>query len=104
MVALSLAAGGAKISSMKQEIQFFRDASIDLDWLLPLGVLQIVGGLFAVYSRTRGAATILVALGFLISTFVIFRTGNSEFAVASLAPILLCAFIFWRSGSPQRSL
>lgn len=104
MVGLSLSAGGAKAFGMEQEIQFFRDANISPEWLLPLGVLQIIGGLFAVYSRTRKAATLIVAIGFLISTFVIFRTGNSEFALVSLAPLLLCSFVFWRSDSTQRAL
>lgn len=98
MVALSLAAGGAKVVAMEQEVELFRDARIDPSWLLPLGVLQIVGGLLAALFRTRRAATVVVALGFLISTFVIFRTGNSEFAVVSLTPVVLCILIFWRSN------
>lgn len=94
VVILSLAAGGAKVSNMPQEIQFFQDAGINSTWLLYLGGLQIVGGLLAIYNRTRGAGSAIIAFGFLLSTMVIFMTGNSAFGLFSLLPVLMCAFIF----------
>ncbi|MGB5723228.1 MAG: hypothetical protein WBM39_02335 [Parasphingorhabdus sp.] len=102
LVIMSLAAGGAKVSHMPQEIQFFRDAGINSSWLLPLGGLQIIGGLLAVYHRTRQLGLAVVALGFLVSTIVIFMTGNVTFGVFSSLPVMLCVFIIWRSsGSSQ---
>ncbi len=104
LVILSLAAGGAKVSSMPQEIQFFKDAGINATWLLPLGSVQIIGGLLVVYLRTRRVGSAVIALGFLLSTVVIFMTGNPAFGFFSLLPVLLCAFIFWRSGGSSQSL
>lgn len=104
LVILSLAAGGAKVFNMPQEIQFFKDAGIHSTWLLPLGSLQIIGGLLAIYYRTRRVGSAAIALGFLLSTIVIFMTGNSAFGVFSLLPVFLCAFIFWRSKGSSQSL
>ncbi len=104
LVILSLAAGGAKVSSMPQEIQLFQDSGIHPTWLLPLGSLQIIGGLLAIYHRTRRVGSVVIALGFLLSTIVIFMTGNCAFGVFSLLPVLLCAFIFWRSKRSSQSL
>ena len=97
LVLMSLSAGGAKVANMPQEIQFFVDAGISPTWLLPLGAFQIIGGLLAIYHRTRRAGVALIAIGFLVSTIVIFMTGNSGFAAFSLIPILLCALVFWQS-------
>lgn len=104
MVILSLAAGVAKVSHMPQEIQFFKEAGIHSTWLLPLGSFQMIGGLLAIYHRTRRAGSAVIGLGFLLSTFVIFMTGNSAFGVFSLLPVLLCIFIFWRSNGSSQSL
>ncbi|MEP3693625.1 MAG: hypothetical protein ABJM99_01550 [Parasphingorhabdus sp.] len=93
-----MAAGGAKVANMPQEIQFFEGAGINPTLLLPLGGIQIIGGLLAIYHRSRRAGSIVIALGFMLSTTVIFMTGNSAFGFFSLLPILLCAFIFWRSN------
>ncbi|OAO02069.1 hypothetical protein A8B75_13025 [Sphingomonadales bacterium EhC05] len=104
MVILSLAAGAAKVSNMPQEIRFFEEAGIGSTWMLPLGCLQIIGGLLAIYRRTRQAGSAVIAIGFLLSTFVIFATGNSVFGVFSLLPVLLCIFIFWRANGLSQSL
>ena len=104
LVIMSLAAGGAKVASMPQEIQFFKDAGVNVAWLLPLGGLQIIGGLLAIYHRTRRVGIAIVAFGFLLSTVVIFMTGSTAFGVFSLLPVLLCAFVFWRSNGFLKSL
>lgn len=94
VVLLSFAAGGAKVIAMPQEIEFFETAGIAAQWLLPLGILQIMGGLFALYHRTRRSGLALIALGFLLSTFVIFMTGDVFFGSFSLLPVALCALVF----------
>lgn len=97
VVLLSLAAGGAKVAAMPQEVQFFDNAGIAANWLLPLGILQISGGLSALYHRTRRVGLILIALGFLLSTVVIFMTGDAAFGFFSLLPVALCAMAFRRA-------
>lgn len=103
LVILSMAAGGAKVAGMPQEIQFFQDAGIHSVWLMPLGGLQLIGGLLAIYHRTRRTGIALIAIGFLVSTVVIFMTGNSGFGVFSLIPILLCVLIFRRSSGSGKT-
>lgn len=104
LVIMSLAAGSAKVANLPPEIQFFENAGIDIIWLLPHGGLQIIGGLMAIYHRTRKVGLVIIALGFVFSTVMIFMAGNAAFGVFSLLPVLLCAFIFWRSNGVSRSL
>ena len=103
VVLLSLLAGGAKIMSMPQEVQFFAAAGIDAMWLLPLGILQAFGGLLAVFGRSRVAGSICMALGFLVSAITIYLTGNLPFALFSLLPVLLCGVPIWYSRKTGRA-
>ena len=96
LVLMSLAAGGAKLAAMPQEVAFFADAGIDAKWLLPLGLVQIVAGLLAILPRTRSLGAASMALGFLISSAVIFMTGNIGFGLVSLLPVLLSGLIAHR--------
>lgn len=97
LVVMSIAAGGAKVFGMPQEVQFFTEAGLNQSWLLLLGSAQIVGGLLAIYYRTRRAGSAIMALGFLASTIVILMTGNANFALISLLPVLLATLLFWRN-------
>ncbi|MEE9434442.1 MAG: hypothetical protein V3V15_09410 [Sphingorhabdus sp.] len=101
MTVLSILAGGVKLLKMPQEIQFFADAGISSSWLLPLGALQILGGLLAIPRKSRQGGLSIIALGFLASTIVIFMTGNAGFGLFSLAPVLLCCFLVWQAGTKK---
>ncbi len=94
---LSLAAGAAKIAAAPQEIQFFQDAQVSIRWMLPMGVLQVVGGILTIFRRSRKFGAIIAAAGFLLSAAMIFVTGNLVFAVVSLLPAALAALLFWLS-------
>ena len=98
LVLLSLAAGGAKIMEMPQEVQFFETAGLNTSLLLPLGVVQVVGALLAIYPPARKAGAAIMALGFLCSAMAIFMTGNTSFGTFSLLPVLLSLFLVWRAG------
>ena len=102
VVIMSLAAGGAKVAAMPQEVQFFEDAGIVSAWLLPFGAMQIIGGLLAIYHRSRRAGLAVIALGFLLSSILIFATGNVAFGFVSLLPVLLCIFVLRQSGAQRQ--
>ena len=89
LILMSLAAGAAKVTSADQEVQFFASAGLDQTWVLPLGILQVIGGLAAAYHKTRSAGLAIVAIGFLASSIVIFITGNTAFGLVSLLPVAL---------------
>lgn len=97
IILLSMAAGGAKIMNMPQEIQLFTEAGLHPGWLVPFGLLQLLAGLAAIFGRTRLIGATLMALGFLVSSLIIFATGNMGFGIFSLVPVLLSLVILWRS-------
>ena len=98
LVLLSAAAGVAKVLNMPQEVQFFEQAGLSASWLLPLGIIQILGALLAIYGPTRRMGSITMALGFLLSAAAIFMTGNMVFGAISLLPVFFSLFAAYRAG------
>ena len=96
LVVMSLGAGLAKVLQMQQEVQFFDEAGLGLGPLMFLGLIQIVGGGLAIVTKTHTFGLLFIALGFFLSTIVIFLTGNIGFAFGSLVPVVL---IIWLSMS-----
>lgn len=97
LVLMSFAAGVAKIFETQQEVAFFASAGISESWLLPLGALQVMASVAAAVPRTRRVGLLIVALGFAISTIVIFMTGNVGFALVSFIPVALAILLAARS-------
>ena len=96
LVLMSIAAGGAKLANMPQEIAFFREAGVSALWLVPLGLVQIGGAAASVFARTRVAGLALMAAGFLASSMMVFATGDIRFGALSLIPVVLAlALIGW---------
>jgi len=95
---LSMAAGGAKIASMPQEIQFFEDVGVSVELVLPLGILQIIGGLLIIPPQSRRVGSALVAITFFASSAMIFAAGNISFGIFSLLPVALASFLCWSAG------
>jgi hypothetical protein len=93
IVLLSLAAGGAKISQMPQEAAFFTDAGIDQAWMVSLGLIQVAGAIAAAFARTRRLGLFVTAAAFLISSLMIFVTGNLKFGVISVLPVAVCIIL-----------
>ncbi len=94
---LSIAAGAAKILAAPQEVQFFEAVGVSATWMMPLGILQVVGGVLGIPQKTRQAGVLIVVAGFLVSTAMIFATGNVGFGVSSLLPVLLALVVLWLS-------
>ena len=94
IILLSLAAGIAKTMQMPQEIGFFEDAGLSLTLMVPLGVLQLIGGLMLAVPKTRKAGAIVVGLCFLASAITIFKTGQIGFGAISLLPVFAAIFLF----------
>ena len=104
IVLLSLAAGGAKIAQMPQEATFFTNAGLDQAWMIPLGLVQVAGAIAAVFARTRRLGLSVAAAAFLISSLMIFATGNLQFGVLSLLPVAVCIImLLWlpRADNPS---
>lgn len=97
VVLLSLAAGGAKLASTPQEVQFFEAAGLGTAWLVPFGILQILGGLLAIPKSLRWIGATICAACFLASAAMVFATGQTSFGLISLLPVLLAGFVVWSS-------
>lgn len=92
---LSLVAGIAKLIQTPAEIEFFASAGLDAVWLYPLGAVQVAGAIMAAIPRTRTLGTLSIALGFAISSLVIFMTGNTTFGLVSLVTVAL-TILAWK--------
>ena len=95
---LSVAAGAAKLTQAPQEMAFFTEMGLDPFWLYPLGALQVIGALACTLPRTRRAGLAAVAVGFAISSVMIFMTGNATFGVMSLVPVVLALWLMRRKS------
>ena len=93
LIAMSLSAGAAKVMQMPQEVQFFEAAGFSVHLLLALGVIQIIGGVFAMFPVFRISGAVIMGAGFLVSSIVIFMTGDAAFGAISLLPVALAAFL-----------
>lgn len=93
IIVLSLAAGAAKVLQTPEETAFFAAAGLGSRAMMIIGVLQIVGAALAVPGKTRVGGADLIAAAFIVSTGIIFYTGNIPFALFSLLPALAAIFV-----------
>jgi hypothetical protein len=94
---LSLASGVAKLMQLPDEVKFFQDtfqdAGLSLNLMLILGVAQLVGGILLIFEKVRIPGVVLVAVSFFMSSMMIFNSGNIQFGVFSLLPVLMALLI-----------
>ena len=96
---LSLAAGIAKVTHSPQEVQFLQSFTFNNFTITLYGVIQILaavilsgGALFTHKTTTLVGATI-VALGFMLSSVLIFVSGSWTFGLVSLLPVALTGLL-----------
>lgn len=90
---LSLAAGGAKLALMPQEVQFFGQLGLSQIWLYPLGAIQVLGALACALPKTRRLGTSAIGIGFAISSIMLFLTGETVLGGISLFVSGLCGAV-----------
>mgnify|MGYP003629415553 CR=1 FL=1 len=96
---LSLFAGIAKVTHSPDEVEFLQDFMFN-DFAITLyGVIQIfaaallsIGQLFS-HHKVAKVGAVFVALAFLLSSVLIFVSGNFIFALISLLPVACAALI-----------
>ena len=96
---LSLFAGIAKVIHSPDEVQFLQHFMFN-DFAITLyGVIQIFAaallsmGHFFTYHKVAKVGAVFVALAFLLSSVLIFVSGNFMFALISLLPVACTALI-----------
>jgi len=89
---------------LPQEVIFFEELDIGLIWMTLLGIIQVAGGFLAAVQKTRKIGASIIALTFLVSTLMIFISGNMVLGAVSLMATLLAGFLAWTSAprSPNK--
>jgi len=72
---LSVAAGLAKVMQSQQEIEFLQGLGLSIFVIMVFGLIQIIGGVLMAPEKTRMPGAVLVTLGFVVSTVLIFIGG-----------------------------
>ncbi len=95
---ISVAAGLAKVMKVPAEMAFLTGQGLSEMMILIFGALQVLGGLLTAAAQTRLCGAVLVFLGFLLSAVLIFNSGNVMFALVSLVPVVISAWLTLHSG------
>ena len=97
IVLLSIAAGLAKVMQSQQEIEFLQGLGLSVFSIFVFGLVQIVGGVLIAPKKTRMSGAVLVTLGFVVSTVLIFIGGNVAFGLFSVIPAALAGMIIYQT-------
>ena len=98
LILLSIATGVTKLIQLPEEMELFRNAGFPDVLTMVFGVIQVLGGILLIPSKTRTYGAIIMLITFVIATVVVFMKGMVGFGVFSLLFIALAAYQ-WRLGS-----
>ena len=94
---LSIAAGLAKVMQTEQEMVFLQSFGLSSVLIIAFGMVQIVGGVLLVPSKTRMIGAVIATSAFVASTILIFIGGNLVFGLLSTIPIALTCVIVYQA-------
>ncbi len=92
LVLLAFAAGSAKVSKLPEELAFFQQFGFSDMVLVIFWVLQILAGVLMIFIQFRLVGLVILAITFLLSSFMIFFAGQIGFGIFSLLPLLMILF------------
>ena len=93
LIFLAISSGITKIMLMPQDVEFFGKYGFTNPILIAFGAVQVIGGAFMVFSKIRAIGAAIVAITFLISTVVLFMSGNTPVALVTLICVLLLMLV-----------
>jgi len=85
---------------MQQDVNFFGKYGFSNPILIIYGLVQLIGGLLLVFTRTRFVGAAIVAITFLISLVVLLMEGNIPVSIATVVATLLLGVIMKQSWPP----
>lgn len=100
---LSLAAGGAKIALVPEEVVFLSQFGFVKEHTVSFGVVQVVGGVLMLVPVTRFFGALIAGAGFALSVALLLAAGDAAFAGASLLPVLLAGFVAYQSKLARKT-
>jgi len=101
---MSAAAGLAKIMQAPQELEFLLGFGLSVFQIVIFGAIQLAGALLLVWPRVRVLGVTVSIAGFALSSFFIFKSGNVQFGLFSLLPIMLAFIVLWQARTVTFSL
>jgi hypothetical protein len=102
---LCIAAGLAKVMQTPQEMEFLQGAGLSPGLIIVFGAVQILGGLLLIPPKTRMVGAVIAAAAFAVSAALIFMSGNLNFGLISIFPVVLAGIVIYQSAgiSPGKS-
>lgn len=94
---LSIAAGGAKIALVPEELKFLSQFGFTNTLTIVYGIIQVLAGILLLIPKTRLYASIIAVLAFGLSVVLLFMAGNLPFAGISLIPVVLAGLVAYFS-------
>ena len=95
IILLSIGAGLAKVMQVPQEVEFLGGIGLSTVMIIVFGAFQILGGILTVIRRFKIYGLSIIALGFIVSSLLIFYSGDTSFGMISLIPIVLAVSLFY---------
>jgi len=93
---LSIAAGLAKVMQTQQEMEFLLGVGLSSALIVAFGLVQISGGVLLGPRKTRMPGAVLATSAFIVSTVLLFISGNVVFGLISMLPIALACVIIYQ--------
>lgn len=97
LILLAVSSGITKILLMQQDVEFFGKYGFSNPILVTFGLIQLIGGLLLVFSRTRFVGAVVVAITFLVSLVVILMEGNIPVGITTVIATLLLGVVMKQS-------
>ncbi|WP_299775543.1 hypothetical protein [uncultured Pseudoteredinibacter sp.] len=87
-----------------QELEFLQGFGLSVSQIAIFGAIQLAGALLLVWPRARALGAVVTIFGFALSSFFIFKSGNVQFGLFSLLPIVLAFIVFWQARTVTAGL
>jgi len=97
---LAISSGITKILLMEQDVEFFGKYGFSNLMLIAYGLLQLIGGLLLVFTKTRFVGAAIVAITFLISLALLLMDGNIPVSIITIVATVLLGVVMKQSWRP----
>jgi hypothetical protein len=86
---------------MPEDVEFFGRYGFSNPMLVAFGSIQLIGGIFMPFPRTRFIGAAIVAITFLVSLVLLLMDGNIPVSIVTAVATLLLGIVMKRSWSAQ---
>lgn len=97
---LAVSSGITKILLMQQDVNFFGKYGFSDPILIAYGLVQLIGGVLLIFTKTRFVGAVIVAVTFLISLVVLLLEGNIPVSIVTVVATLLLGVVMKQSWQP----